>query len=217
MNRKMMLGTSRTMVAVFTVLLCAGCAYDQHVYPLPVPPVSYVRAIPPGEWSYVQPVMYSPAHHGRGDVPRELVEVGTDFPHTDQGYEALASFFGRRYGVDPALVLAVIKVESNFNPRAVSRAGARGLMQLMPGTARELGVSNVFDPSQNIAGGTLYLAKMLREFDGDVRRAVAAYNAGPGNVRKYGGVPPFSKAFVGRVLDYRDQYARTTRQWSRTY
>lgn len=84
-------------------------------------------------------------------------------------------------------------------------------MQLMPGTARELGVTNVFHPAQNIAGGTLYLAKMLRQFNGDTRRAVAAYNAGPGNVQKYGGVPPFTVAFVERVLDYSDQYAGTTR------
>lgn len=97
----------------------------------------------------------------------------------------------RRFDVDAALVSAVIKAESDFNPRVVSHKGARGLMQLMPATARRFGVTDSFDPVANIYGGTRYLRWLLQTFDGNADLAVAAYNAGEGNVWKYKGVPPF--------------------------
>lgn len=107
----------------------------------------------------------------------------------------------RLTGVDAALLRAIIHAESNFNPRALSYKGAQGLMQLMPGTAFELGVGDAFDPAENISGGARYLAMLLRDFHGDVRLAAAAYNAGEGAVQKYGGVPPYAETqvYVKRV------------------
>lgn len=105
------------------------------------------------------------------------------------------------FGVDPALVRAVIHAESWFEPQAVSHAGAQGLMQLMPATAQRFGVVNVFDPTDNITGGVAYLAWLLEEFQHDLTRAIAAYNAGEGAVRRHNGVPPFpeTREYVRRV------------------
>jgi soluble lytic murein transglycosylase-like protein len=114
----------------------------------------------------------------------------------------------KEYGVDPALLRAVIHAESSFNPNAVSLAGAQGLMQLMPDTANELGVDNPFDSSQNIRGGAHYLAELLKQFNNDERLATAAYNAGPQNVQKYNGVPPFdeTRVYVERVATLHQRY-----------
>ena len=108
-----------------------------------------------------------------------------------------------KYGVDPKLVSAVAEAESSRRPDAVSSAGAVGVMQLMPETAKALGVNNVYDPAQNIDGGAKYLKEMLYDFGGDVRSAVAAYNAGPQAVKAYGGVPPYAETqnYVNKVLD----------------
>jgi soluble lytic murein transglycosylase-like protein len=114
------------------------------------------------------------------------------------------------YGVDPALLRAVIHAESAFNPHAMSAKGAQGLMQLMPGTASDMGVVDAFDAAQNIRGGAQYLAQMLKNFGGDERLATAAYNAGPGAVQRYADVPPFAetRVYVERVATLRERYRK---------
>ncbi|SMR69589.1 Transglycosylase SLT domain-containing protein [Marinobacterium sediminicola] len=113
-----------------------------------------------------------------------------------------------RHGVDKALVRAIIHAESAFNAQARSRVGAQGLMQLMPQTATELGVSNPFDPEQNVDGGVRYLAMLLERYNKNTRLATAAYNAGPGAVQEYGGVPPYAEtqAYVKRVAILHRRY-----------
>jgi len=107
-----------------------------------------------------------------------------------------------RYRLDPDLVNAVIKAESDFKVHAVSPKGAQGLMQLMPGTASQLGVSNTFDPQANVEGGTKYLRELLEKYNFDLIKALAAYNAGPQRVQQFGGVPPYyeTRSYVARVV-----------------
>ncbi len=123
-------------------------------------------------------------------------------------YRPAIDRIAKLHGVDRALVRAVIHAESAFNPQARSRVGAQGLMQLMPQTAAELGVSNPFDPEQNIEGGVRYLAMLLERYDKDMRLATAAYNAGPGAVQEYGGVPPYAEtqAYVKRIAILQRRY-----------
>lgn len=124
-------------------------------------------------------------------------------------YDGIINSAAAKWGVDPALIKSVIKAESGFNTNAVSHAGAQGLMQLMPSTARSLGVSDPFDPEQNIMGGARHLRGLLDRFGGDEAKAIAAYNAGAGRVMQYDGVPPFTETqnYVSKVLGYRDQFA----------
>jgi hypothetical protein len=116
-------------------------------------------------------------------------------------YNEIIIAAAKKFDVDAALVSAVIKAESDYNPRTVSNKGARGLMQLMPATAKRFGVTNSFDPGENIHAGTRYLRWLLTKFDGNADLAVAAYNAGEGNVWKYDGVPPFRETvnYINRI------------------
>ncbi|MGI6093383.1 MAG: lytic transglycosylase domain-containing protein [Veillonellaceae bacterium] len=119
-----------------------------------------------------------------------------------QSIAKLVETSARQHGVDPKLALAVARTESGLETNSVSVAGAVGVMQLMPDTARSLGVQNITDPQENIDGGVRYLRKMLHTFNGDVVKAVAAYNAGPEAVKSYGGVPPYpeTKSYVTKVM-----------------
>jgi len=113
-----------------------------------------------------------------------------------------------RYEIDPALVKAIIMAESGYNPRAISKKGAKGLMQLMPSTAEALGVEDIFNPEQNISGGVRYFRQLVNRFGGDVKLALAAYNAGSQKVRHYQGVPPYKSThyYIEKVFKYYQKY-----------
>ena len=148
-------------------------------------------------------------------APGAPIPGGTLPPSTP--FAAQIEAAAARHGIDPTLLAGLIKAESNFDPSAGSPAGAQGLTQLMPETARGLGVTDPFDPEQSIEGGARYLSEQLRAFDGNAELALAAYNAGPGAVEQHGGVPPFpeTQAYVTRVLGYASELgsAGTTGGW----
>jgi len=144
----------------------------------------------------------------QGIVPDEVLDeveaaVAAEPSADPKDLRALATETARRHGIDPALVLAVVSVESGFRSDAVSPKGAQGLMQLMPGTARDLGVSDPLDPAANLDGGTRYLNALIQQYKGDLKRALAAYNAGAGAVKRHKGVPPYreTREYVQKVLE----------------
>jgi soluble lytic murein transglycosylase-like protein len=127
-----------------------------------------------------------------------------------QDYASAIRQASLEYGVDEAFLRAIIHAESAFNPHALSLKGAQGLMQLMPGTASDMGVLDAFNAEQNIRGGARYLGRLLQAFNGNERLAAAAYNAGPGAVQRYSGVPPYAetRVYVERVAALRERYGK---------
>ncbi|MFS0727581.1 lytic transglycosylase domain-containing protein [Paenibacillus sp. 1P07SE] len=170
---------------------------------LAAPPDSYTGSLPG----------LLPVHPGLAEALTISESPSAPHPAGDTPYESLISEAAAKYGVDPSLVKAVIQTESGFRPDAVSSAGAKGLMQLMDGTARGLGVTDSLDPRQNIDGGTRYLAYLLGKYDGHLQVALAAYNAGPGRVDRLGirtdsdlqakqqTLPHETQRYVGKVAE----------------
>jgi soluble lytic murein transglycosylase-like protein len=137
-------------------------------------------------------------------IPSVSVEMGNFIPiRPEDAYEELIKEAADVHKLSPALIRAVMRTESAFNPAAVSPVGAMGLMQLMPALAEEMGVTDPFDPRDNIMGGAKYLRQLLDEHEGNIRLTLASYNAGPGNVRRYRGVPPFKETrnYVRKITE----------------
>jgi hypothetical protein len=173
---------------------------------------SYIFRVKGGELNFYQSEIRDIIPTGRTVYPRaKKTTVKSRIKETPQNivnFDELIVYFAKKNNLEPALVKAVIKAESDFDQYCVSNKGAKGLMQLMPGTAQCLGVFDIYSPHQNIEGGTRYLAEQLRNF-GDIKLALAAYNAGPDAVRKYKGIPPYreTKHYITAVLTYWQYFA----------
>lgn len=184
----------------WALLALSGCAREavpSALYvPVPTAPWEVSSQRPPSE---AVPPQRSASGTLDAPAPRRVPDWAGDaaLPYVEPVHQAASS-----YNLPPKLLWAVIKTESNFRRTAVSRVGARGLMQLMPKTARALGVRDSFNAHQNIHGGALFLRRLADRFDGDLELMLAAYNAGPGAVKRYGGVPPYrqTRAYVRKVL-----------------
>jgi soluble lytic murein transglycosylase-like protein len=198
------------------LVMPAGLCSQQHQVPYDVPGIvqskdliaSSADAHRDFELAFLERAVWEEAHQipGERDGGRQVVAEDIDAPPF-QRHIIKAS---ETYQIEAALIKAIIMAESSFNPRAVSKRGAQGLMQLMPTTAKWLGVDDAFDPALNIDGGVRYLRRLIDRFKGDVELALAAYNAGSRYVRKYGGVPPFkaTRTYVKKVLKLREGYLK---------
>jgi len=179
-------GIAATLLALVLVLAATGFCRAATYYYVDAQGVHHFTNAPTKPWFRILPAFGLPK----------------DVNLTTGRYADLINRIAREHGIDPDLIKAIIRVESNFNPRAVSRKGAQGLMQLMPATAADHAVTDTFDPAQNIAGGARYLRKLVDLFDGDLRLALAGYNAGENAVWRYQGIPPYreTQEYVRKVL-----------------
>ena len=167
-------------------------------------PTALIGSFTDNPFQHVQPFTNEIAAMLRHSFVAPTYDRSTATTNTPSTYNDIIRGAAKAYRVSEQLIHAIIKVESNYNPNAKSHAGAVGLMQLMPNTARYVGVTDRYDVKQNIFGGTKYISEMLRQHGGDLQLALAAYNAGPGNVKKYGGIPPFKETqqYIQKVMSY---------------
>lgn len=159
-------------------------------------------------WGLAAPARHNPSVN----VTRLKISPSVSGRKAEHQYHNFIVQAAIQYQIDPALIKAIILAESGYNPKAVSKSGAKGLMQLMPDTAEALGVEDIFNPRQNITGGVQYFKHLVNRFNGDVKLALAAYNAGSRYVRNYNGVPPFkaTRCYIKKVLKYYQKYKNQT-------
>lgn len=151
--------------------------------------------------AFETPIQQAVSAYTNNSVTYNPASNNSSVPRTE--YNDIIRAAAEKYNVDEKIIHAIIKTESNYNPNVQSHAGAAGLMQLMPSTAKEVGVTDRFDITQNIFGGTRYFSNMLKKHNGNLELALASYNAGPGNVKKYGGVPPFKETqnYIRKIMN----------------
>jgi soluble lytic murein transglycosylase-like protein len=203
-------------VATCTLLITAACTFSKtaDTVLVPLPLMTLAMPQPPGplelaaEPESISPVVDVSTALPPPVLPEITVTQKTVVPNESIPFHGIIVQVAGRYEVDPHLIRAIILAESGYNPKAKSKKGARGLMQLMPATARALGVQDIYDPEENIDGGVRYFRSLLDRFDGDVQLALAAYNAGSRHVRNYEGIPPFkaTQRYIKKVLRFHEKF-----------
>ncbi len=178
------------------------------IRPLLLVTIIWGMAAIPGHNSPVKVMRFKISQTANLAVQTDQIPPSVSGRKAEHQYHKFIVQTASKYQIDPALIKAIIMAESGYNPKAVSKKGAKGLMQLMPETAEALGVEDIFNPRQNITGGVQYFKDLVNRFNGDVKLALAAYNAGSRYVRNYNGVPPFkaTRYYIKKVLKYYQKY-----------